>query len=933
MAKGGSKLVTGIISFLLGFLFAIIVEVAAVFGVYTFVMNSNINTVMAKLGIPNTDDRYVNTDKDNGGVSTLKELLGGIKGLVYENGEFALVGKSFDDISNLVPATQLLLNQVYKVTDEYLELDHELFESSPMSDLAQVLSDSIMNVKTAALMEKLGIEAVVGNEADLVVKSLITGAETDYVTIEGSGLKLPVLYDYYIKDEESGSYSRVDYGGMDRPVDGVGALPANLRGREELFLSDSGNITDGEKSFARYMLCYVPCKITANGVEEAEYSVGECTDEHDGKTYKFQIVEYGADTDFIAVRAETRLNEEEEYVTEYVLDYDAVYAALNADSTGASDRFTGYSYYEPYARQYYYTEYNTTSSKCELKTVNGKNYFRDSQDKMVQLDALTLTDIIVDPYAPLDSVLVTEVMGKDNKLAKIFGSTTLGPLLRGEGVDEIIDNLEVGDFLDNVSPDNKLMCYIAHRISNLRLNPDGTYSAVYDKDGDMECEVTVRLDTNGYIYDVKDGEGNLKPSVKVNDLVAMAENMPLTVLMDINVDEPIMVYLGYGVSGLKSEAGGDYSYVGEVTLEGESEPRKCYIATETNGEKEEVVSIWYLDGNGGRVSVKSTKVNKVSERVNGFADDLTINDVLKLEGSTNMLLNAIKDTKLNKLEDRVNELTVGELFSEEELEKSSMLRQLRNNKLTELSTAIDELLIQSIYASEVYRLPENSDPLEVVDFDPAYEYYILKIEDGPNGEKLPGVFESVGTLTQEQFDNRGNTVYYTKGAETGEGAKFKIVGFSADWLYYESDGAGAFNLTEINSAELPEGTAKDNAVGKLTKEQYDGRGETKYYTYGKAQGMWKLVLYRWYRETDGEGNVTEFNTEKAYTINNFNNMVNQCASNVYKATLGELQDAGLIAADIKGKTFKFTVGGVEKSAELETLTLEGLINIVLLMSS
>ncbi len=52
--------------------------------------------------------------------------------------------------------------------------------------------------------------------------------------------------------------------------------------------------------------------------------------------------------------------------------------------------------------------------------------------------------------------------------------------------------------------------------------------------------------------------------------------------------------------------------------------------------------------------------------------------------------------------------------------------------------------------------------------------------------------------------------------------------------------------------------------------------------------MWKLILYR----VDG----TE-KTEKAYTINNFNNMVSACSTTVYNSTLKELKEAGIISAD------------------------------------
>ena len=838
MSKGGSKFVTGLISFLLGFIFAILVEVAAVFGVYWFVMNKDINTIMATIGIPNTDDRYINTDKDNGGVTTLKELLSGVQGLVFENGELAIVGKSFDDITNLIPATQMVLDMFYGVVDDYIEIDHEAFESNPLMNLAQVLSDSVMNVKTGPLLEKLGMSAVIGDEANLLVKSLVAGAECDYATVSyadgrESILKLPVMCDYYMLQE--GTLARVDYYGLARPVNGMSAFPENLRDNQEKLLAPSGKIVDGEAEFERSALYYVPCKVTASGVEEAEYIVGETTAERDSKTYKFQIIAYGEGTDFIAVEYNNG---------NFVIDYDAVYASLNADSTGASDKFTGYSYYEPYAANYYFTEYNDKLMRPELKTVSGKNYFCDSENKMVQLDALTLSDIVVDPFAPLDSVLVSEVIEGDTEIGKIFGTTTLGMLLRGEGVDEIISDLEVATFIDKITPENKVMCYIAYKISDLKDNGDNTYSAVYDKDGENEEEVTVYLDTNGYIVEVKDSGGNVVEGVKVKDVSALTNTMPITVLMDVRVDEPIMVYLGYGVTGVKAQTGDGYRYVGNIKI-GE-EKKTCYIATETVNGVENVTSVWYTDEGGNRIYVGGTKVNGVSERVNSFADDLTVGDVLGLDGSESALLKAIKDTPLSGMADRIDELTVGEIISAEELNKSSMLRQLKNTKVTELSTAIDKLFIQRVYAEEVYGVAADSDPAL------ATEYH-------------------------------------------------------ADWLYYIKDG-DTFVLANTSATPPENDTAYDDALGHITQTEFDS-GE--YYTFGEAKGMWRLVLYK-----NGY--------EKAYTMNNFNNMVNSCADTVYSSTLYDLQKAGVIE---DSKDLSKTLAG----KELGLYTLEQLIDAVLAM--
>lgn len=714
MAKGGSKLLTAIISFLLGFIFAILIEVGAIFGVGWFVMNKDLEAVLNAVGIHNTDEdgnkKYINTDPENGGVKNLKELFAGLQGLVYQDGEVVALGKSFDDFSQLIPATDMLLGMVYGVVDEYIEIDKQEFESTPLSGLAQVLSDSVMGIRTAALMEKLGVESVTGEDASQLVKTLLMGAETEYATVSygetaltGEGdssepseepvhtFTLPVLYDIYTLDEEIG-YVR------EMPVDGISAYPSNLNGNYDWLDVLSEDQKDGEFVNKRCKLYYVPCRVTATGIEEAEYIKGEIevTDGtgESAKTYKLQILEYGEDTDFIVVkRGEDG---------EFIINYNAVYASLNANSSGASDRFTGYSYYDPYARNYYYLGKSDVTEKQEVRTISGKNYFRNNAGDMVQIDALTLSDIVSENYA----------------------------------------------------------------------------------------------------------------------------------------------------------------------------------------------------------------------------QNLTFGDVLDIKSTDNMLIKSLKDTPISDLNKKVKSLTVGELFTEEEINGNSMLRQLRGTKITELATAMDALLIQTVYADEVYRLPDGDKIMEVVDFDAAYNYYTLEKYNDEGKDKFrfmpvnPGT-PTEGKLTQAEFDGRGEKVYFTYGADEGaDGAEIKIV-FDERFLFYEANGDGGYDLTELRTEGLT-GTAKDDEMGKLDKTDFDARGDKTYYSYGLPQGMWKLVLYK-------------NKTEKGYTINNFNNMVTVCANNVNDATLFELKEAGILSSTIPDSDLNKKLPGMTKS--LGELTLRELINAVIAMAS
>ncbi|MDE6075043.1 MAG: hypothetical protein K2G26_01250, partial [Clostridia bacterium] len=505
-----------------------------------FVMNKDLDTVLSAVGIHNTDEdgnkKYINTDPDNGGVKNLKELFSGLQGLVYENGEMVALGKSFDDFSQLIPATDMLLSLVYGTVDQFIEIDKEEFESTPLSGLAQVLSNSIMGIRTAGLMEKLGIESVTGENASTLVKTLLMGAETEYATVTYGGVealadeveggeegepseqpktfKLPVLYDIYTYDEGIGYTRNGD------PVDGIiSSYPSNLNNNYDWLDPISEDQEDGEFVNKQYKLYYVPCRVTENGIEEAEYIKGEIevTDGsgESAKTYRLQILEYGNDTDFIVIKRDAD--------GDFFIDYDAVYSALNANSTDYSDRFTGYSYYQPYARNYYGIKTSSVTEKQEIYAYCGKNYFRNNADEMVQIDALTLSDIVDEDYAQnLTFGEVMDIKTTDNKLLKSLKDTPINKLnnkVKSLTVEELFDDKEIED--------NSMLRQLRHtKITELATAMDELLiQMVYAEevyrlpDGDAIMEV-VDFDPDYYYYTLEkynDGGKDKFKFVPVNE--------------------------------------------------------------------------------------------------------------------------------------------------------------------------------------------------------------------------------------------------------------------------------------------------------------------------------------------------------------------------------------------------------------------------------
>lgn len=848
MAKSGSKLFVSIIAFLLGFIFAILAEVGAIVGVYVYVTTQDIDTILAAVGLPNKDadgnNRYINTDPENGGAKTIKDLFESLKGLLYENGELSILTKSFDDFEQLIPATSMLLDFVYSTIGEYVDLDHELFESSPMTELAQVISDSVMNVHIGTLLEKLNSD--MATNSNIIVKSLLLGAETEYASVvyatsahsegeETTGIRLPVMYDIYKYD-----VNEISTGWYRDPTNGNNAFHSNL---SEDFIDETtvNDSQDGELIDRTGKLFYVPCRVTADAILPADYTIKYLEYDGNGKHYSFQYLDYAADTDFIAVKANAE--------GKYVLDHSKIWSTLNANSTGASDRFIGYSYYDEYGRDYFTIDWNDNTEKYELNTISGKNYFRDNNGKNVQLDALTLSDLIYDAFGPLYSVAVTEVVGDNAKVANdLFGKTTLGELLDGKvNFEKLINGMEMSSLISNVKPDNKIMAYIVFKLSDLKptSTPD-VYTAVYDKFGENEQKVIVMID-NGNINAVYDENDVLVPGVKVSEIASIADNMTINLLMDVRADNAIMSYIGYGITDLKKVPDADeeseYQYTAKVKVNGEE--TVCYVQTYQMNGKPVIGSVWYMDEEDNKVYVKSTKVTQVSDKVENLTADLTIGDVIQITDSSNQLLHSIRNTKINKLGEKIENLTVSELFTPEQIRSSAILRQLGNVSLNNLAAEIDNVLIQRIYANDIYGTDET-DPHLVNSADEINEsdlYYTVEVDT----------------------DAEGNEIY----------------------TYRLAGGNG-----HISKAQFEQGT---------------------YYTYGSAQKMWKLILYK-----NG--------AEEAYTVNNFGNMVNECTKNIYGASLRTLYEAGIITGIDESK-LDGTISGYGK--KIGEWSLQELISYVL----
>lgn len=663
MAKSGSKLIVGLISFLLGFIFALLAEIGAIVGVYFYVTSQDIDSLLDIVGLPNKDadgnNKYVNTDPDNGGAKTIKDLIARLKDLFYDDGQLSILNKSFNDFESLIPATSLILDMVYDAVGDFITIDSEKFESVPLTDVAQVIADSLLNVHVGSLLDKIGSNVT---DTNIIIRSLLLGAETEYASVVNSDVKLPVLYDIY-------TYDGIGWSREKRPVyypEGTtgtngfhGNLTANGRTQDEFIEVTTVNDTqDGELIYRTGKLCYVPCRVTNEGILPAKYEMRSISyTAKSNEEFVFQYIDYADDTDFITVQANKDGS--------YVLDYDAIMSAVNHAATGASDRFVGYSYFEDYGRIYYYIE-DDGVNRPDLKTISGKNYFRDKDNNLVQLDPLTLSDLIYNAFGPLYSISITEVVGDNGSIAgEIFGKTTLGDLLDGNvNLDNLINDLQLSTIISDVKPDDSLMAYIVYKLTDVKKVGDA-YTAIYDKNGANQKEVTVTVDENGYIVAAYYGDVKLD-GVKVTEVADIVNNLTGVLTIGDIID---------------------------------------------------------VEGNSILEALKDSTIDGIGENIK----KVKLGDII--EAGDNKLLQALADSTIDGIADRVDSLTVVDLLDIEDIQSSAILSQLRNVRIVDLSEEINELSVQRIYAKDIYGVEDNADPTLADEFNAKYLYY-SKGEDG-----------------------------------------------------------------------------------------------------------------------------------------------------------------------------------------------------------
>lgn len=637
-SKGGSKVLTAIIAFLLGFILAI----GAVVGICFYAVNADLDQLFSLVGFKNRDEnnkQYINTDENNGGFKSALDVVNRLQTLAGNIGNVTV-----SELEVLFPALDGLTQQIYDMMDDYAEFDIEELESTKFMDLPEFINQTMMGIEPGELLETLGYADEMKENA--IVWAIMAGIEAQYVYENNDktlGNAYPVYYDEYVYEAQQQQYFRTV------SVNSNTAYPSTL-GADWLTESVSAN-ADGETIYRQYYFpytyegttYYIVTKrndnddfifpLTGSSAQENQDKIYDVSgvgigygDEYQYLTGNFYYDNSGEKikVDPVTVKSLTETPFQPLYympATDVIGDSDIVVDILSGTSIGEvmdksvdlGDRVNSLEISSlvnvtPDSALLMYLAYNVTDVRLGEDGVYTGVYAKDTEEEC--------------------NVTVTVENGKVSGVAYENGLLVGGVTVKNVSsqVDTIMDVLTVGDLTD-IQPDNSVMTYLGYKISNLTAAEGGDYqyTASYDDNGTMvDCFVKTRIEEGKeivdsvYYYD-NSGATVTVPCTTVNGISEAVDNIKITAFIDVKASDAIMCYLGYGITDLVQADGQEYDYAAK-----DENGADCYVVVNDGGV---VTSVYRLNGQE-KEAIAGTTIDNVGQRVETLTDKLALSDVM-----------------------------------------------------------------------------------------------------------------------------------------------------------------------------------------------------------------------------------------------------------------------------------------------------------------
>jgi hypothetical protein len=859
MSKGGgSKVLTAVIAFILGFIFAVVFEIAAIFGVGYYVLNTDLNTLFSMVGFENKDEngvQYINTDESTGGVTTAVALVGKLQEAVDGIGAYSL-----GQLEELFPAVDGLTTGIFDSLNEYVEISKEEVKATQFMDLPTYLENKIMQIQPAVIMRKMEMGDTLDNNE--IIKALLEGNEASYVT-DGT-LKYPVYYDEYTKVDNGVEYKF----NRTLSVNGMDPYPETLASNADYWLVDMG-----ENIYRQYFIPY-------------------------GEGYLATTLVDGSFVfDSTAV-----------YLTAY--GDDGVSGRKDDDGNWKKDsndneikpRLTGNYYYDNEGNQVF---------------VNAVTLATLSSNPMEPLDNFALTklfegqDLIAKVFG--DTTL-GDLINNRVDFEKLINDVELSTIIDISPDNSIFAYL--GYKVSNISKveikegeEAKSYSYTA----SYEMADGSLVNCFIETSGEGDDEHITRV-----YYNTESGVVEVA-CCKVSEIADVIQNIKVTALLSIKADDAIMMYLGYGVYNLEVYTADGYSYKGKIATDGNFdngttvlismdaegivngvyvEEDKTPVSGTTVDDMSDrignitkalkIKDVITLDENSSKFMVKISDlyINNVADAV----DILTINDFLSPKSSETLLMY----------------VTYG-------------ISNISKDAVDNDGTVYSAVYWNADVAEPIY-IKNDKDSGEIVGFYTDLACSTAKEITGTHIQGENGISSIVGSLTTRLTLSeivtveKNNTFLYAIRNSTIDGIPTAILNlglqevftstiygedvtimqvvadspaegqikFDSSYIYYVKNEDGTYTFVNDDS---------ETSRGKLTANDLSSGT---YYTYGKPKGAWLFMLSEVKLDADGNS----YKSEKVYTVNDMGKLMSNVTDNVQKATIAEMRDAGLLNAQI-----------------------------------
>lgn len=868
-----------ILAFILGILFGMILLIGGVVAAVLIVLNTKVDS----FDFINKDEKgnyiYINGDPENGGIETLKDLVGLVSDLMSDTDSLTL-GK----LENSLPVTKSLTKPIVEMLNEYVAVDEEELKAKPFGQLGDYFQDLVMDINVSTLLDKFGGDL----SSNKLLGTFLYGKEAQY--LEHEGIKYAVFYDEYTEYGSSFVGENIDTSVVpDKQVpylekqeeEGLYRLYFIQKG-EELYVcqkTDDGYVylaDDADMKYNRYNEPLSSAYCTGNFYYAGGDTSGEKVVVH---PVTIRSLTDGSAIDNLNDIMLTDLlggDEEGEGIVYDVLGGISIGKLIDGevdfDKVVEDIKITSFVDVQADNNIMLYLGYGLTN----VRQIDGKYY----GDIKVGEDTVTCEIALKEGEEPI----VSEVFYMNGDEKVIVEGSSVQEL--SDKIGTITDDLALADLIDIPAPtedeSNAIMIFLAYSIADIEKVDETHFSGMYydpnsESTTGVECTIEVEgthiksayyMDgstkvpvTTTKVAGVPDQLNRLKQTLTLKDVIPIDESNKLMkklastkldkmdtitdtitlddfleveytyngTALDVQTSETILGYLAYGITGIELYNTDGYQLKG-IYHDGDQK-LNCFIKATLDGSIYKVDEVCKEVSDGIYEQIGGTAISGISPRMDGVTNDLTLGELLNTDG--NNLLDSLSKSTISSLSTDINKLSVNQLYADS--------IYAPNTNVTN-------------YDAKMYQVVASVSPATGYN-----ENFIYYVQDGANYK----LATTTGKLTSnDEYTSLSNL--YT----AGEG---KIL-YNPAYLYYEETADGSYKMVGED--------------GRLASPAAFEPGKT-YYTYGAPNAMWKLMLYA----TD-ESSGAKY--EAQFSVNGLGTLVTHLTGNFENTTMYELYEAGIL---------------------------------------